>query len=77
MRKKARTQPCKRCGKSFKPLWLDALQKWGSMCQECMARNLFDALDLPTPPSLLDRHTKIPALTDREFLRILNNATTD
>jgi hypothetical protein len=36
--------------------------KFTTCCPTCQARNLFDALDLPTPPFLLDRHTKIPQL---------------
>ncbi len=32
-----------------------------------MVRNLFDGLDMPTPPELLDRHTKHPTISEREF----------
>jgi hypothetical protein len=31
-----------------------------------------DGLGLATPPNLLDKHTKVPALTLEEFYRLLD-----
>jgi hypothetical protein len=59
--------PCKRCGEPFEPRLLERLQKMSTHCGVCEARNLFDGLDLPTPPRFLDRHTKRPTLSEREF----------
>lgn len=58
---------CKRCGKQFKPRRLKLLNKMADCCEACGIRNLCDGLGLPTPPELLDRHTKLPALTRRDF----------
>lgn len=62
---------CKRCGKPFKPEWLDGLKKWSACCNVCGVRNLFDGLGMKTPPELLDPHTKDPALTEKEFQKSL------
>lgn len=40
-------------------------------CETCQCKNLFDGLDMPTPPSLLDKHTKHPTLSDREWRKKL------
>jgi len=32
-----------------------------------MVRNLFDGLSMPTPPHLIDKFTKHPALTPEEY----------
>ena len=40
-------------------------------CGECGLRNLFDGLDMMTPPELLDKHTLRPALTQAEFRKSL------
>ena len=59
---------CKRCGKPFEPEPLD-IPTWPmtTCCDTCRMRNLFDGLDLPTPPDLLDIHTKWPTLSQDEF----------
>lgn len=64
---------CKRCGKLFepKPTKLKSIPLT-TCCGNCAVRNLFDALDLPTPPELLDKYTKIPTLTEGEFYRRLD-----
>lgn len=36
-------------------------------CEDCQFRNIMDGLGLPTPPEMLDPHTKDPALTDAEY----------
>lgn len=60
---------CKRCGALFQPrLTTLGMTK---CCPDCACRNLLDGLDLPTPPILLDRHTKHPTLTDAEWRREL------
>lgn len=64
-------KPCKRCGTPFKPEWLDAINKMSSCCATCQVRNLHDGLGLPTPPSLLDKHTLRPTLTREEYYRKL------
>ena len=58
---------CKRCGATFEPEFIKSLKKFHSFCPTCRTRNLFDGLGLPTPPILLDRHTKRPTLTKAEF----------
>lgn len=60
-------QLCKRCGKPYSPRWLAGLQKFSACCESCGVRNLFDALDLPTPPVMLDKFTKHPTLTEAEY----------
>lgn len=69
---------CARCGQPFvpKPTELKTIPMT-RMCEDCLVRNLFDALDMPTPPELLDRHSKIPTLSDREYRRKLNDPTPD
>jgi hypothetical protein len=63
---------CKRCGKDFHPKPTRLLTKpMTECCETCQCRNLFDGLDMPTPPELLDRYTKLPALTDAEWRRKL------
>ncbi len=58
---------CKRCEKPFVPKWVVSLRMWATCCGDCMMRNFFDRCDLPTPPGLLDRFTKLPTLTDMEW----------
>ncbi len=62
------TAICKRCGKPFvpKPTRIKTVPMTRH-CEHCFARNLIDGMDLPTPPDLLDRYTKNPALTEAEF----------
>ena len=66
---------CNRCGNRFDPAKnpLKLKIKEVTHCTTCMCRNLFDALNLPTPPELLDKHSKLPTLTDREFRKSLHN----
>jgi hypothetical protein len=65
---------CRRCGKLFtpKPTKLKTIPMT-RCCETCQYKNLFDGLDLPTPPDLLDRHTKHPTLTDAEWRRKLHS----
>lgn len=63
---------CARCNKPFvpKPTMAEALREKfteARVCEECLVRSWADCLDLPTPPDLLDRYTKHPTLTRREF----------
>jgi hypothetical protein len=53
---------CPRCGKPFKPEKIDF--SWTRCCQTCRVRNFLDALELETPPALLDKYTKVPQLLD-------------
>lgn len=64
---------CKRCGHLFTPrrTSLKTL-KWTRCCDVCGVRNLHDALDLPTPPELLDVHTKHPTLSKEEYAKELS-----
>lgn len=64
---------CKRCGKPFQPKPTKLrITKMTTCCETCQCKNLFDGLDLPTPPGLLDRHTKHPTLTDAEWRKKLH-----
>jgi len=63
---------CTRCNKPYSPRWLAGLNKFSNCCDPCGLRNIFDALDLPTPPEMLDKHTKIPTLTKAEFYNELH-----
>lgn len=67
------TKLCLRCGAPFIPrkTSLKTLPLTRH-CDTCGCRNLFDALGLPTPPELLDKHTIKPTLTESEFLRKLS-----
>ena len=59
---------CKRCDKPggpFKSLVRNTPDC--PCCENCQARNLFDGLDLPTPPELLDKHTKHPTLSQWQY----------
>ncbi len=69
---KAQKALCLRCGKPFipKPTKLKTI-KLTRHCETCQCRNLFDALDMPTPPELLDKYTKHPTLTEKEYYRKL------
>ena len=68
--------PCPRCGKPFNPrpteLKVIGLTRF---CEECMCRNLMDGLGLPTPPEMLDKYSKYPTLTRREFNKKLSEPT--
>ncbi len=67
---------CLRCGKDFDPdaikLSIKGFKREPRFCETCMFRNLTDGLDMPTPPELLDKHSKHPTLTDREYQDKLN-----
>lgn len=59
---------CPRCGGPFVPKPTNVkVVPITRFCDDCQVRNLFDGFDLPTPPELLDRHTKHPTLSEREF----------
>lgn len=62
---------CRRCSKEFIPAWLDALGRPSRFCGTCMLRNLYDGMNLPTPPDLLDRFTTRPTLSEAEYRREL------
>jgi DNA-directed RNA polymerase subunit RPC12/RpoP len=62
-----KTAACKRCGKQFQPERRKLLKTMSMCCRACEFKNFFDGLDLPTPPNLLDRHTKHPTLTQAEW----------
>lgn len=64
---------CKRCGQPFQPqpTKLKTI-KYTRCCDTCKVRNLFDGLDMPTPPEFLDKYTKHPTLSEREFKIELN-----
>lgn len=64
---------CARCGRPFNPMGTAFKGRKMRCCTNCQARNLFDALDMPTPPELLDPYTKNPTLTDREFRKKLDD----
>ena len=60
---------CKRCGKKFTSKWCASLKMWERCCTTCQVRNLHDGLNMPTPPELIDPHTKHPTLTQGEYDR--------
>ena len=64
---------CLRCGRPFEPQLVKlATIRLTRHCEDCGVRNILDGLGLPTPPGMLDRHTRRPALTDEEFRRKLH-----
>ena len=65
---------CKRCGQPFESVLLDAINQMSTCCKLCSMRNLHDGLGLPTPPELLDPHSKDPALTEEEYQRKLKKS---
>lgn len=66
---------CERCGQSL--IAASGLVTLGNLivgcCEECQLRNVLDRLDLPTPPELLDHHTRIPALTEDAWVQKLRD----
>jgi hypothetical protein len=64
---------CGRCGKPFTPEFVEIPNRLSSMCDTCKVRNIFDGLGMMTPPELLDEHTTLPALTQDEFKRSLED----
>lgn len=62
-------QICQRCEKEFIPK--ERLIKGKPFipkcCDKCRYNNLIDGLGLPSHPSLLDKHTVNPALTNHEY----------
>ena len=64
---------CKRCGEPFESATIDAgtLQIKLSHCETCQTRNFMDALNLPTPPELIDMHSKRPTLSEREYVEVM------
>lgn len=65
---------CNRCGEPFEPR-PTRLKKLGMTrcCEKCQFRNLMDGLGLPTPPDMIDRHTRHPALTQDEYRTMMVN----
>lgn len=63
---------CKRCGGDFGERYSSVICPESGVCAVCEMRNLLDGLGMPTPPSLLDAHSKYPTLTDEEYLAELN-----
>lgn len=70
------TATCKRCGKLFVPT-LRFGKRLSTCCDNCSFRNLMDGLGMPTPPELLDKHTKVPTLSDEEYRRKLKDTPED
>lgn len=65
---KSKMKPCARCGNDFEPVWMEKpFNMFTKACDTCKLRNFLDNLDLHTPPGLLDPHTKLPTLTEKEF----------
>lgn len=66
---------CKRCGALFDPkkgiAGPNPLIK-PRHCTTCQTRNLIDGLDMPTPPALLDKFTRHPTLTERQFQKAIS-----
>ncbi len=50
---------CPRCGKEHNATLLGEPSKF---CSQCLARNLFDGMELETPPHLIDKFSKHPML---------------
>lgn len=73
----AAEKECPRCHRPFKPVWQEAIKIWSRFCEDCQIKNLFDWLELPTPPDMLDQHTKRPCLTKEEFRRKLQEEQSD
>jgi len=71
------TMTCRRCGRSYKPWKMGADDKPCLCCAGCAIRNLHDALGLPTPPELVDRHTVRPTLSQWEYDRELRKPIED
>jgi hypothetical protein len=65
----AKQKTCPRCGKPFLP---DPESLTNKFCVACQFRNLTDGLDMPMPPEMLDKHTKHPTLSQREYRQKLN-----
>lgn len=60
---------CNRCNRLFEPEYNEKYQYYSRCCKNCGYRNLMDFLDIPTPPELLDKYTKIPCLSKEEYNR--------
>lgn len=58
---------CLRCHQPFDPSQSFSFNGPPKFCADCQVRNLFDNCDIPTPPELIDPHSKNPALTEDEF----------
>jgi len=71
---------CKRCGKLFDPnkgiTGPNPLIE-PRHCSICQTRNLLDGLDMPTPPDLLDKHSRHPTLSERHFQKALSEIPDD
>ncbi len=65
---------CLRCGNPFtpEPTRLKTIPMTRH-CQRCHTRNVLDGLGLPTPPELLDRFSRNPALSKAEYYRKLDS----
>jgi hypothetical protein len=62
---------CARCQQPFDPKDSVFTGTPSRFCSACQCRNLFDGLRLPTPPAMLDRHTKVITLTDAEYRKAM------
>lgn len=71
------TMTCRRCGQPFKPWSMGDGKEPPKCCPSCAMRNLHDALGLPTPPELVDRHTVRPTLSQWEYDRELRKPIED
>lgn len=63
---------CGRCERVF-VVGRDQIAESEKFCGQCQARNVLDGFGLPTPPELLDPHSRQPALTEGEFQKLLKN----
>lgn len=64
---------CNRCGKEFPPKFCAPLKRFYNHCDQCRLRNLFDCLDLPTPPEMLDKFSRNPTLSERQYHKSLSS----
>jgi hypothetical protein len=65
---------CLRCHDLFIPkeITIGELKIEAKFCEDCQYRNVIDALDLPTPPEMLDQFTIKPCLSKWEYEKRMN-----
>lgn len=75
---------CPRCHQPFKPRLHEVLVQYlgveasmAKFCEDCEIRQLLDSGNLPTPPELLDPHSRNPALSDDAYQRKLRDWKTE
>lgn len=62
---------CQRCDKPFIAEWIGCLKRLSNFCEACKFRNIADSLGLPTHPNMIDIHSTVPTLIEREFKKKL------